>query len=267
MSDTIHDAVPQICEVPFHDARLITFEHDGQPYVAMRLIVEGMGLSWGGQRDKLIAETQKFSCTDIRTTGRDGKEYKMLSIPVAKLPLWLASINPNKIRDLATREKVELYQAESAICLHDYWTKGAAVRDNADGIVGEIDPKLMRAIDGMVTSIVSKALQAATPALVEQMFRLDPRLAAVEAVTAYQIAVDKKVPQRGRRRIVGYISGVLARFCEDNGYRIHRDPYGRRLYPRAAVDQWLAGGGWNAVERYMTEVAGQGRLHLVSPAK
>jgi hypothetical protein len=52
----------------------------------------------------------------------------MLAMPVRKLQLWLNTINPNKVAP-AIRPKVERYQAESAIALHDYWTKGAAFRD------------------------------------------------------------------------------------------------------------------------------------------
>ena len=39
-----------------------------------------------------------------------------------ELALWLASINPTKIPDETTRERLELYQSECAIVLHDYWS-------------------------------------------------------------------------------------------------------------------------------------------------
>ena len=46
---------------------------------------------------------------------------------VRKLPAFLASINPKKVRaDL--REKVILYQNECDDALWDYWTKGRAER-------------------------------------------------------------------------------------------------------------------------------------------
>lgn len=52
----------------------------------MRRIVENLGLNWGSQRDKLTASGEKFRCTDIGTTGTDGKTYQMLAMPVRKLP-------------------------------------------------------------------------------------------------------------------------------------------------------------------------------------
>ncbi len=118
---------PTVQHLDFHGDQIVTFEHEGVPHVAMRRVVENLGLAWQSQTIKLRDQAEKFSCHDIVTTGSDGKTYAMLAMPASKLPLWLASINPNKIPDVAIREKVELYQAESAIALHDYWTKGVAL--------------------------------------------------------------------------------------------------------------------------------------------
>lgn len=116
----------ELQSVEFHNDSIDTFEHGGEPYVAMRRVVENLGLSWGSQREKLAAQASKFMCADIGTHDSSGRLQQMFAMPVAKLPLWLATINPNKIKEEAKREKIELYQAESAIALHDYWTKGAA---------------------------------------------------------------------------------------------------------------------------------------------
>jgi len=93
----------------------------------MRRIVENMGLGWGAQRQKLAAQSSKYQCDDIVTVDAAGRAYPMFAIPLAKLPLWLASINPNNIPDPSVRDRLELYQSESAIALHDYWTKGLAI--------------------------------------------------------------------------------------------------------------------------------------------
>ncbi len=108
--------------VDFHGDDIETFEHDGRPWVAMRRICENIGLAWQGQAEKLRNQSEKFSCKDIVTAGLDGKKYEMLCIPDGKLALWLASINPPKIPDERTRERLELYQSECAIVLHDYWS-------------------------------------------------------------------------------------------------------------------------------------------------
>lgn len=51
----------------------------------------------------------------------------MLCMPVRKLPAYLSSITPKKVRP-ELRAKIELYQAESDDALWDYWTKGQATR-------------------------------------------------------------------------------------------------------------------------------------------
>lgn len=113
-----------VATVNFKGDTLITLEKDGEHYVAVRPIVENMGLDWGNQSVKL--KNPKFSCCDITTTGKDGKNYKMLCIPVKKLNGWLFSINPEKVR-ADIRHIVEQYQEECFTVLHDYWHKGMAV--------------------------------------------------------------------------------------------------------------------------------------------
>jgi P22_AR N-terminal domain len=78
--------------VPFYGDEIHTFENEGGRYVAMRRIVENMGLNWSGQHTKLLDQKKKLSCMDIHTTASNGKSYQMLAMPVEKLPLWLASM-------------------------------------------------------------------------------------------------------------------------------------------------------------------------------
>jgi hypothetical protein len=101
----------------FHGDEILTFQRGGEPMVAMRRIVENLGMAWKPQTVKLMAQKDKFNCDDMVTVAPDGKRRAMLCMPVAKLALWLATINPNKITDLVTRAKVERYQAESAVAL------------------------------------------------------------------------------------------------------------------------------------------------------
>lgn len=51
----------------------------------------------------------------------------MICLPLKKLNGWLFSINPAKVRD-DIRDRLVRYQEECFTALHDYWTKGAAIR-------------------------------------------------------------------------------------------------------------------------------------------
>lgn len=111
--------------VPFHSADLVIIEFNNQQFTAMRPIVEGMGLTWQSQYEKL---KQRFSSviTEIVTTGKDGKQYNMVCLPVRKLFGWLMTISPNKVNP-EIRDTVIMYQQECDDVLWEYWTKGQAI--------------------------------------------------------------------------------------------------------------------------------------------
>ncbi|EFL88279.1 phage antirepressor N-terminal domain-containing protein [Ahrensia sp. R2A130] len=127
----------------FHGDEISTAMINGVPHVAMKPIVENLGMAWQAQHRKLLESGPKFSCNHMVTTGTDGKSYNMLAMPVTKLNLWLNTINPNKVK-ADIRAKLEIYQEQSAIALHDYWTTGVAVRPDApQSAVDFSDPSLV----------------------------------------------------------------------------------------------------------------------------
>jgi len=110
----------------FHGDNLILIPFNGQPFVAMRQIVEGMGLAWSPQRAKLV-ERFKSTVTMIVTVGEDGKNRDMVCLPLRKLTAWLYTVNSNKVKP-ELREKIISYQNECDDALWDYWNNGIAVR-------------------------------------------------------------------------------------------------------------------------------------------
>ena len=260
--------LPEIRTVEFHGDQIVTFEADGKPYVAMRRIVENMGIAWAAQHAKLQEQHTKFSCHDIVTTGLDGKNYSMLCMPVDKLPLWLATINPNKIRDVAIRAKVEEYQAESAIALHDYWTKGVAIKGDHEGLITGIDPSVMKAIGGMVRDILQKQLKQTVPALVENAMLEGGHVVSTDFKPALEVLKDCKVPSRKRRSFSQRVSSRLRRFSTEEclPLRLSRET-GRYLFHVEAIKKWLAVEGSRMIHDHIASLSGQGVLHLVTPPK
>ncbi|EPU3934687.1 phage antirepressor N-terminal domain-containing protein [Morganella morganii] len=108
--------------VPFHGDNLYVVNYNGQPYVPMRPIVEGMGMDWTGQLNKL---KQKFKSTveEISMVAADGKERNMICLALRKLAGWLHTISPNKVKP-EIRDKVIRYQEECDDVLYEYWTTG-----------------------------------------------------------------------------------------------------------------------------------------------
>jgi len=112
--------------VPFHNAELYLVEFNGQPYTPLRQIVQGMGLDWASQFTKI---KQKFATCVVEITMQilgDDQSRSHTCIPVRKLPAWLYSVNPNKVKP-ELRDTVIKYQEECDDVLWDYWTKGKAV--------------------------------------------------------------------------------------------------------------------------------------------
>ncbi|WP_375568793.1 phage antirepressor N-terminal domain-containing protein [Ahrensia marina] len=250
---------------------LPTFEHEGEPWVAMRPLVDALGMSWGSQRERLQSQAGKFNCTGIGTVGADGKQRAMLSIPAAKLPLWLASINPNKIKDKERKEKVERYQEQSAIALHDFWTKGVAVhpdvKDDYAGLVTDVDPKVMQAFGGVMKAVVGKALHEVVPALVAQQIG-EQEYGLVRGVTAYEVGNMAGVSDRkGLRGLGGFITHRLRRYHAKKGVTVKmKDLYGPvsvYVYDKPTSKEWLADGGKAEIMAYIEEKRGQGNLRLV----
>lgn len=265
MSESSNTANTAIVAIDFHGDQIATFRHGGEPYVAMRRVVENLGLNWAGQHTKLI-ERQNFSCMDIHTTGQDGKTYQMLAMPVTKLPLWLATINPNKIPDAAKRAKIELYQSESAIVLHDYWTKGVAMRGDMDGVVTNLDPAVMKALGGMFKGIVMKALTDIRSDL-EGGALLGTQASVSHGMTAGEViraaGIDKT---KGLRGLPRRVSDKLRRFHAEKGVPVkigHLGESSAYVFDVALTRDWLLHGGKQFIHRTADEKRGQGALKLI----
>ncbi|MCK5609318.1 phage antirepressor KilAC domain-containing protein, partial [Candidatus Pacearchaeota archaeon] len=92
-------------------------------YVAMKPIVENMGLNWPAQQQKLNKNKVKFNCIDIHIVAGDGKKREMTCMSLKKFNGWLFSVNPEKISEtkIKVKEKVIKYQEECFHVLHNYW--------------------------------------------------------------------------------------------------------------------------------------------------
>lgn len=91
----------------------------------------------------------------------------------------------------------------------------------------------------------------------------DPRMGAVTSVPALQIAIEQGVKKRPRGLSL-LIGNALARYCEGKKeFVVHRDIYDRRLFPRAAVNEWIAQGGWGPIKDTIDRKGGQGVFRLI----
>jgi hypothetical protein len=83
----------QLMPVPFHGDTVVLVGRDNEPFVAMRSVVENMGLAWQVQHRKI---TERFgsTVTEMVTVAEDGKQRPMTCLPLRK---------PGSIRSARTR--------------------------------------------------------------------------------------------------------------------------------------------------------------------
>uniref|UniRef100_UPI0036D800C4 phage antirepressor N-terminal domain-containing protein n=1 Tax=Photorhabdus sp. RM322S TaxID=3342825 RepID=UPI0036D800C4 len=111
--------------VPFYGDDLYVVNHNGEPFVPMKPIIEGMGLDWASQFTKLKKRFTK-GIAEITIPTKGGFQ-SMTCLALRKLAGWLATISPNKVKP-EIREKVIQYQEESDDVLYEYWTKGQVTK-------------------------------------------------------------------------------------------------------------------------------------------
>jgi P22_AR N-terminal domain len=112
-------------EVMFHGHKLQAVDIEGEIYVVMKNVVEGMGLSCSRQYQK-IKSNPRFDAhmgIDIQTPAGPRES---LCMPLLKMHGWLFTINPEKVAP-HLRNDVILFQEECYSVLFNYFTKGAAV--------------------------------------------------------------------------------------------------------------------------------------------
>ena len=165
--------------IPFRQTRLLLVERDGQPFVPMKPVVEGMGLDWKSQHAKLTSGRMKTCMVEITMQmPGDDQGRAMTCLPLRKLAGWLMTIHPNKVRpDL--REGVIAYQAECDDVLWDYWNEGIAARSDSrsfdsvmNATIGTDGFHMLGAIiDGKTRRLPTARRRAATTHMWEQVHR------------------------------------------------------------------------------------------------
>ncbi|WJS26236.1 phage antirepressor N-terminal domain-containing protein [Escherichia coli] len=165
--------------VPFNGQQIITAMTAGVAYVAMKPIVENLGMSWSTQQTKLMKQISKFNCVHMNMVAADGKLRKLLCLPLKKLNGWLFSINPEKVR-ADIRDKLIQYQEECFTVLHDYWTKGKAENARKKTSVDDRTP-----LRDAVNMLVSKKhlMYPEAYAMIHQRFNVE----SIEELDASQI--------------------------------------------------------------------------------
>lgn len=107
--------------VVFRNTTLSLIEHNGEPFVAMKPVVTGMGLAWEPQAEKLRSNATRWGMTMIVIPSTSG-EQQTTCMPLRKLPGWLSTISPNRVKP-ALRETILAFQNECDDVLWQHWNQ------------------------------------------------------------------------------------------------------------------------------------------------
>ncbi len=87
-------------------------DENNQIFVPIRPICEAIGVSLQGQAEKINEDEILSSVVkENLTTGADGKQYEMLTLPLEFVYGWIFTINPRKVNP-QSRESVIKYKRE-----------------------------------------------------------------------------------------------------------------------------------------------------------
>lgn len=115
----------KIITVNFRGDELYGFENDDGIFVALKPIVESMGMSWSGQfervkRDAILAEGIRV----MRTPFARGGDQEAICLKIDLINGWLFTIDDSRIKDEAVRDRVLLYKRECYSVLHRHFYRG-----------------------------------------------------------------------------------------------------------------------------------------------
>lgn len=118
--------------VNFHGDALAVIERAGKYYVAMKPIVEALGLAWNKQYE-LIKRDAVLSEVGIPIAGipSAGGLQEVFCLPLEFLNGWLFKLNANRYRG-KRRGTIIAYQRECYLALFSYWHNGAAINPRAN---------------------------------------------------------------------------------------------------------------------------------------
>lgn len=118
--------------IDFHGDEIAVLEKDGTQYVAMKPIVEAMGLDWSGQLKLIKGDAVLSKGMVVTSIPSEGGEQDAVCLPLNKLNGWLFKIPASRYSG-ERKAAIIRYQEECYDVLFDHFHKG-----------GTADPAMLR---------------------------------------------------------------------------------------------------------------------------
>lgn len=113
--------------VSFNNQNITAFLHNDTPVVALKPIVENMGIDWASQFSRIKRHPVLNSTIVMMTmVAEDGKNREMQCLPLDMLNGWLFGIDANRVKP-EIKDKVIAYQRECFKVLADHFGYGKPI--------------------------------------------------------------------------------------------------------------------------------------------
>jgi hypothetical protein len=151
----------QLVKFGFHGDDLDVIKEGDKLWVSVRRVCEALGIHNHGQQEKL-KEKPWATVQMICTVGNDAKLREILCVDLDSLPMWLATIDANRVAP-EVQAKLVAYQREAAKALRDYFFGGVAINPRMT------DLELLRRRHQAVVELTMLARDALDPVFVSKM--------------------------------------------------------------------------------------------------
>jgi hypothetical protein len=110
-------------QVAFNNQTITAFMHNETPYIAMKPIVENLGLDWASQFSRIKRHQVMSKGIVMMTTPSVGGEQQTFCLPLKMLNGWLFGIDSSRVKP-ELKDKVISYQEKCFDVLADYFGFG-----------------------------------------------------------------------------------------------------------------------------------------------
>lgn len=124
----------QLITVEFHGQPILAIMRNGKPYVAMRPIVENIGLDWKSQYARINRHSILKTSVVVMTTQMPGDDQRreFTLLPLSMLNGWLFGVDVSRVRE-DIRHKLTCYQLECFDVLYQHFMGQQPTRFSVPG--------------------------------------------------------------------------------------------------------------------------------------
>ncbi|MFP5513297.1 MAG: phage antirepressor N-terminal domain-containing protein [Alphaproteobacteria bacterium] len=240
--------------VDFHGAKLVAVKGNtpAETLVAMKPIVEGMGLDWSSQHAKVMRHPVLSKGIQHIAIPSAGGVQETTAIPLNRLSLWLATVHPDKVR-ADVRDVVIQYQEECADVLfaHFFAKAGGAVSAGMDARTVGMMKMVAHKVTGTekMLALMANAMAEQDRRINELIMKADGRVAALERISVRRLLDEAGAVSKGRKSLnqrvryalmklaaIGNVQGVTD--CPHTGVALFPIDFARE-FMRATGNGWV----------------------------